>query len=105
MKNISAIEMAAKLSEIFTVEQLGTGGRTAAKAPAKPTGKGGAAAPKDNPQDLSSQLVVKKLLFDERTNNLIIMANEPAYRWLRVMVNKLDVKLEGEEWPRSCLLL
>jgi general secretion pathway protein D len=96
IKNMSATEMAARLTEIFQVQQVGTGGRRppAPGTPAPPPA-GPPVPPGKGPRDLASQLVINKLIPDDRSNHLIVMANDQAYEWLLTIVKKLDVPIEG----------
>jgi general secretion pathway protein D len=93
--------MSSRLAEIFAVQQMGTGGR-------RPGGPGAPAAPMPAPApgarpgaqmvkrvDLASQLSITKLIPDERSNQLIVVANEQAYEWLLTIMKKLDVPIEG----------
>ena len=91
IKNTAAGEMAQKLGEIFQVAQLGGKGRTPATAPP------GAGSNKQPPKvgDLTSEMMVSKIIPDERSNQLIVIANERAYARLLTLVRKLDVPLEG----------
>jgi general secretion pathway protein D len=101
VRNTSATEMSSRLAEIFAVQQMGTGGR-------RPGGPGGPVAPVQAPApgarpgaqmvkrvDLASQLSITKLIPDERSNQLIVVANEQAYEWLLTIMKKLDVPIEG----------
>lgn len=90
MKNTAASEMAQKLAEIFKVEQLGTGKRGAA-APAA------AASPKGvrSIADLAMEMTISKMIPDERSNQLIVIATERAYARLLTLIHKLDVPIEG----------
>ena len=45
--------------------------------------------------DLASQLSITKMIPDERSNQLIVVANEQAYAWLLTIMKKLDVPIEG----------
>ena len=84
-------EMAQKLGEIFQVAQLGGKGRAPARRRPRP------AASKQPPKvgDLTSEMMVSKIIPDERSNQLIVIANERAYARLLTLVRKLDVPLEG----------
>ncbi len=89
VKNMSVLDMASRLAEIVPVEFLGTGQR----------GKGAASHPQPKqhagpPGELTTELTITKLIPDERTNSLIVMANRRAYDWLVALVRKLDVPLE-----------
>ena len=87
--NTAASDMAAKLGDIFQVQQLG-GKRGAAPAPA-PGSPG--AKPKAN--DLASELNISKIIPDERSNQLIVIATDRAYARVLMLVKKLDVPIEG----------
>ncbi|HEY4187820.1 MAG TPA: type II secretion system secretin GspD [Polyangia bacterium] len=93
MKNTAASEMAQKLAEIFKVEQLGGKGRGAAATPA------GQAAPKrgggTGVADLAMEMTISKMIPDERSNQLIVIATERAYARLLTLIHKLDVPIEG----------
>jgi general secretion pathway protein D len=95
IKNTSAAEMASRLAEIFSVQQLGTGGRRAGGAAPPPPAPAGAPKPPQVRKDLTSQLTITKLIPDERSNQLIVVANEQAYEWLLTILKKLDVPIEG----------
>ena len=91
MKNTAATEMSQKLAEIFKVEQLGGARRGAAAAPA------GQATPKGNRAvaDLAMEMTISKMIPDERSNQLIVIATERAYARLLTLIHKLDVPIEG----------
>ena len=65
----------------------GSGGR-AAPPPAQPKPQPGP------PGELSTEMSITKLIPDERTNSLIVVANKRAHDWLVALVHKLDVPLE-----------
>jgi general secretion pathway protein D len=90
IKNTAASDMAQKLGEIFQVAQLGGKGRAA--APAAPV-----AAGKQPPKvgDLTTEMMISKIIPDERSNQLIVIANERAYARVLTLVRKLDVPTEG----------
>jgi general secretion pathway protein D len=90
IKNTAATEMSQKLAEIFKVEQLG-GRRGAAAAP--PAG-----APNANKRataDLAMEMTISKMIPDERSNQLIIIASDRAYARVLTLIRKLDVPIEG----------
>ncbi|HEY6477781.1 MAG TPA: type II secretion system secretin GspD, partial [Polyangia bacterium] len=90
VKNTSAMDMAQKLGEIFQVAKLGgKGGATTSAPPAA----AGAARPK--PGDLTTEMMISKIIPDERSNQLIVIANERAYARVLTLVKKLDVPIEG----------
>ena len=98
VKNTSATEMASRLAEIFAVQQMGSGGRRAGApgAPGAPPPPPGQARPVvQKKPDLTSQLTITKLIPDERSNQLIVVASEQAYEWLLTIMKKLDVPIEG----------
>jgi len=90
VKNMSVLDMASRISEIVPVQMMGTGQRR----------QGGAAAPAQPkpvlgpPGELSTEMGITKLIPDERTNSLIVVANKRAHEWLVALVHKLDVPLE-----------
>lgn len=89
IKNMSVFDMASRLAEIVPVQFLGTGQRRQGGAP-PPQSK---PAP-GKPGDLATEMGVTKIIPDERTNSLIIVANKRAHDWLVALVRKLDVPLE-----------
>jgi general secretion pathway protein D len=91
VRNTAASEMAQKLAEIFQVAQLG-GKRGAAATPAAPGTPG---ATKNKAGDLATELMVSKIIPDERSNQLIVIATERAYARVLMLVKKLDVPIEG----------
>ncbi len=89
VKNMSVLDMASRLAEIVPVQFMGTGQRRqggASPVPPKP-------AP-GRPGELATELGITKLIPDERSNSLIIVANRRAHDWLVALVHKLDVPLE-----------
>ncbi|HEY4184960.1 MAG TPA: type II secretion system secretin GspD [Polyangia bacterium] len=90
VKNTSAMDMAQKLGEIFQVAKLGgKGGQTTSAPPPAAN----AARPK--PGDLTAEMMISKIIPDERSNQLIVIANEKSYARLLTLVKKLDVPIEG----------
>src|SRR6185369_3921543 len=90
IKNTAASEMAQKLAEIFQVAQLGGKGRGGGSPPPPTPGKG---PPKAG--DLTAEMMISKIIPDERSNQLIVIANERAYARVLTLVKKLDVPIEG----------
>ncbi|HEV3031110.1 MAG TPA: type II secretion system secretin GspD [Polyangia bacterium] len=88
--NTAATEMAQKLADIFQVQQLGGKRGTAPAAPAP-----GSPGSKAKPGDLSTELSVSKIIPDERSNQLIVIATDRAYARVLMLVKKLDVPIEG----------
>ena len=90
IKNTSAIDMAGRIAEIMPVQQLGSGQK---RQPGSPP----PAPPKPQPGppgDLSTEMTITKIVPDERSNSLIVVANQRAYNWLVSLVHKLDVSPE-----------
>jgi general secretion pathway protein D len=87
--NTAATEMAQKLADIFQVQQLG-GKKGAAPAPAP-----GSPGTKPKAGDLASELNISKIIPDERSNQLIVIATDRAYARVLMLVKKLDVPIEG----------
>lgn len=89
VKNMSVLDMASRVAEIVPVQFLGTGQRKQGGAtPAQPKPQPGP------PGELSTEMGITKLIPDERTNSLIVVANTRAHEWLVALVHKLDVPLE-----------
>jgi general secretion pathway protein D len=87
----NATELAERLNEIFPATTPGAAG--AAPRVAAP------GAPGAGPSTVGSrsgEVRVTKILPDERTNSLIIIATERAYVRILEMIRALDVALEGE---------
>ena len=91
IKNTSAIDMAGRLAEIMPVQQLGSGQKRQPGSP-PPTPPKPQPGP---PGDLSTEMTITKIVPDERSNSLIVVANQRAYDWLVVLVHKLDFSPEG----------
>ena len=89
VKNMSVLDMASRVAEIVPVQMMGTGQRRQGGAsPAQPKPQPGP------PGELSTEMGITKLIPDERTNSLIVVANKRAHEWLVALVHKLDVPLE-----------
>jgi general secretion pathway protein D len=86
LKHTSASEMAQKLGEIFQVQQVG---KT----------KGAAPAPGAKPKigDLTTEMIVSKVIPDERSNQLIVIATERSYARVKRMVEQLDKEISEQE--------
>jgi general secretion pathway protein D len=95
VKNMSATEMASRLAEILPVQQVGgqrRQGGAPAPAPAPAAGKGAANA---LPGDLNAEMTINKIVPDERSNSLMVVANQRAYDWLLTIVRRLDQPLDS----------
>ncbi len=92
----NASELAERLNEIFPPTTPGSGGAAAPRAAPAAASPG---APAGGPATVGSragEVRITKVLPDERTNSLIIVATERAYVRILEMVRALDVALEGE---------
>jgi general secretion pathway protein D len=90
LKNTAATDMAQKLAEIFQVQQIG--GKKGGGAPAPPPG-----APGQRPKvgDLTAEMIISKIIPDERSNQLIVIATERSYARVKRMVEQLDKPIDG----------
>src|SRR5262249_42770085 len=87
LKHTAASQMAQKLGETFQVQQLGKKGGGAPPAPGAP----GAGRPKVG--DLTSEMIISKIIPDERSNQLIVIATERSYARVKRMVEQLDKEI------------
>jgi len=104
----NASEVAERLAEIFPVGERSSGSsaskssssarqRTArARAAARRRSSGGDSDGASTVGSRSSGSRISKILADERTNSLIILATEGAYVRVLELIRRLDVPLEGE---------
>ncbi len=88
----TATEMAEKLSQIF--QQAQSGGRAA--LPARRAGDKAATRARAEDEGLAAA-VPSKIIPDERTNLLILVASEKAYVRIVALVQRLDIPIEGGE--------
>jgi general secretion pathway protein D len=91
----NATELAARLTEIFPPTQPGGGG---GPSPAAPRPQGGAPGQPGSATvgSRGGEMRVTKILADERTNSVIIVATERAYVRILELIRALDTALEGE---------
>lgn len=97
----NASELAQRLTEIFEPTSSTPTSSAAKPKPAPRKGKKGAAAPPAAPgrKTIGSsrgETRLTKILADERTNSLIILATERAYLRIVEMLKYLDIPMEGE---------
>lgn len=102
----NATELAARLQEIFPVGQTSAPGGGGGASRPTPPGPGRTARAARNQGggnrgaatvgSRSGESRVTKILADERTNSLIILATERAYLRILELIRELDVPLEGE---------
>jgi general secretion pathway protein D len=91
LKHTAASEMAQKLAEIFQVQQASKKGGGAPPPPGGP----GAARPKVG--DLTAEMIISKIIPDERSNQLIVIATERSYARVKRMVEQLDKEISEQE--------
>ncbi len=98
VKYADATQLATKLNEILGIgaagaappPQAGGGRRNNNQAPPN---QGAAAAPA---ADDVSDAVPSKIIVDDRTNTLIVVASEPGFYRVKALVSRLDISLETE---------
>lgn len=86
-----AAEMADRIVEVFDVA-AGAGGKGKAK-PAPKKGKGAAAVVVG---EEAGDSTISKIIPDDRTNSLIIVASENAYLRILELVRRLDIPIAGD---------
>jgi general secretion pathway protein D len=86
----NAKDLAGKITQIFETDK----GGAAPAAPTRP--RGGAAAAAAAP-DLDDAPRLKKVIPDDRTNSLIVLASKMAIQKVRALIRKLDSPLVGDE--------
>jgi general secretion pathway protein D len=87
VQNADAKDLQQKISEILGLAQ---GGQPGGAGPAGRVDASGAV----KPQDVAAA-VPSKILVDERSNSLILVASEAAYLRVRALVQRLDVALDS----------
>jgi general secretion pathway protein D len=95
VKNAEASEIAAKLIEVFEPK---TGGSTRAPTKSRSRGRGRSRkllSKSTKVSHVGGKASVSKIIADERTNSLIIVANDISYLEVVALFNKLDVALPG----------
>jgi general secretion pathway protein D len=90
LHNTTAADMAQKLGEVFQVAG-GIGGKTGAPPPA-PGGR-----PPGTLGESPGEVKVSKIIPDERTNSLIIVASEHAYARIYALIKRLDQNKDEAE--------
>jgi general secretion pathway protein D len=89
LKHTGATEMAQKLGEIFQVQQA-----------VKKGGGGGAPPPQGGAKpkigDLTTEMIISKIIPDERSNQLIVIATERSYQRVKRMVDQLDREITAD---------
>ncbi len=91
-----AQELAQKIQEVFEASGLAAAGRQpgqpAREAPKPPGSRG----PAGEPQREGEAVRLTRVIPEPRTNSIIIVATEPAYRQVLEMVARLDIPVPGE---------
>lgn len=96
--NADAADIAGKITEIF--EQQSAGASPAANARPRPTGATAGKAPatatsaKVGESELDAS--VGKVIADERTNRLLVVASRRSYRKIKSLIEKLDIAIPGD---------
>lgn len=86
----SASDVEKRINDLFDVKSGGAGG------PSGPPGKGGAAAPAAASAPAVGDLHVAKIVADDRSNSLVIVATERAYLRILELIRRIDVPQTGE---------
>jgi len=97
VRNTTATDMAGKLAEIFQVAQVGKGGRGGGAPPPPAPGAPAGAAGRGKTGDLTSEMTITKIIPDDRSNQLIVIATERAYARVLQLVRRLDVPVDVAE--------
>lgn len=107
VKNADATELATKLQEILGTKQNAGSGNSRSSSPSRSKSKRNNKKRKTlkKATSASSEAEVaaalpSKIIADERTNSLIILASEAAYLRVRSLVKRLDVAIGGESQGR-----
>ena len=102
VQHAEANDIAQKIMDVFEQRDQGGGGGkrrpAAAPAPAK-AAKGataGGAPSTSSVGDSDQDVRVGKVIADERTNRLLIVATARSYRQIKDLIAKLDVSVEGD---------
>ncbi len=99
VKNADATEIAAKVQEILGTQAAGN------KSSPSPSRSSSRKKPRKGKDRLTkvtaseaevNSAVPSKIVADERTNNIILMASEPAYLRTRALIKRLDQAIEIE---------
>ncbi|HVJ90514.1 MAG TPA: type II secretion system secretin GspD [Labilithrix sp.] len=85
----SAQEVEKKINDLFDV-------RSPSSPPSGPVGRGGAAPSTPSVAPAVGDLHVAKIVADERSNSLIIVATERAYLRMLELIKRIDVPQTGE---------
>lgn len=92
INHADATELADRIKELFDVSQSAS--RSSAPPPRR--GRGSAPQPAPSSEGQGQEGSISKILPDERTNSLIIVASEPQYLRILELIKRLDVPIQGE---------
>lgn len=98
VRNADATEMASKLQDILGSQEQASpspNARTSQRSRRRNARRGEEPPPPADDGSEVSAAVPSKIIADERTNALILLANEPAYLRVRSLVQRLDVAIDG----------
>lgn len=87
----NATELADKLLQIFEANQGGGGGRTATRRAAPTPAAPGAPPAAGGAEGAGGTISITRVIPDERTNKLIVIASSRAFDQIEAMVKQLDV--------------
>lgn len=95
--NADAADIAGKITEIFEQESAGSAPKAKPARTTSAKRKAGAAA-STNSKVGDSELDAKvgKVMADERTNRLLIVATRRSYRKVKALIEKLDIAIPGD---------
>ena len=95
-----AAQMVEVINGVFGEDAAGGKRKAATRKPRTPAGRKGRGATPSGPSSVSKEneeeIKVTKILSDERTNQLIIMANSSTYLAVDKLLRKVDVPIPGE---------
>jgi general secretion pathway protein D len=104
VKYADAAQLATTLTEILGSKESAGGGGGGNQAPRPRRGRRGEEPPQESEPSGGTSVstadvesaVPSKIMADERTNALIVLASEPAYLRVKALVNRLDVSVDIE---------
>lgn len=98
--NADAADIASKITEIFEQEAAGSspaaGARSRPRAAAANATKAPATASSATVGESELDAKVGKVIADERTNRLLIVASRRSYRKIKSLIEKLDIAIPGD---------
>lgn len=96
--NAEATDIAAKITEIFEQESAGSSPASKARAARASAAKSKAPATATSSKVGESELDARvgKVIADERTNRLLIVASRRSYRKIKSLIEKLDIAIPGD---------